>query len=64
MNNEAKVHQLTKAVVLGKGEAKLMSYKDIKEARVTRAAKDVIKGKENVVGSVRVLSWRRRRSLK
>jgi hypothetical protein len=45
MNNEAKVRRSTKSVVLGKGKAKVMSYKDIKEARATRAAKDAIKGK-------------------
>ena len=34
-----------KPVVLGKGQGKVMSYEDIEEARATRAAKDVIKGK-------------------
>jgi hypothetical protein len=43
MNNEAKVRRSTKSVVLGK--AKVMSYEDIKEARIKRAAKDAIKGK-------------------
>jgi hypothetical protein len=43
MNNEARVRQSTKSVVLGK--AKVMSYEDIEEARAKRAAKDVIKGK-------------------
>jgi hypothetical protein len=43
MNNKAKVCRSTRSVVLGK--AKVMSYEDIKEARVKRAAKEVIKGK-------------------
>ena len=43
MNNEAKVRRSTKLVILGK--AKVMSYKDIEEARAKRAAKEVIKGK-------------------
>jgi hypothetical protein len=43
VNNEAKVRRSTKSVVLGK--AKVMSYKDIEEARAKRAAKEVIKGK-------------------
>jgi hypothetical protein len=43
MNNEAKVRRSTKSVVLGK--AKVMSYKDIEEARAKRAAKDAAKGK-------------------
>jgi len=38
MNNEAKVRQSTKLVILGK--AKVMSYKDIKEARAKRAVKE------------------------
>ena len=38
MNNEAKVRRSTKSVVLGK--AKVMSYEDLSEARVKRAAKD------------------------
>ena len=38
MNNEAKVHWLTKSVVLGK--AKVMSYEDIEEAWAKRAAKE------------------------
>ncbi len=38
MNNEAKVRRSTKSVVLGK--AKVMSYKDIEEARAKRAAKE------------------------
>jgi hypothetical protein len=45
INNETKIRRSTKAVVLGKGEAKVISYKDIKEARVTRTAKDTIKSK-------------------
>ena len=43
MNNEAKVRQSTRSVVLGK--AKVMSFRDIEVARATRAAKEVIKGK-------------------
>jgi hypothetical protein len=43
MNNKAKVRRLTWLVVLGK--AKVISFKDIKEARVKRAVKEVIKGK-------------------
>lgn len=38
MNNEAKVRRSTKSVVLGK--AKVMSYEDLSEARVKRAAND------------------------
>jgi hypothetical protein len=45
INNEAKVRRSTKSVVLGKGQAKVMSYKDIEEARASRAAKDAMKGK-------------------
>jgi hypothetical protein len=43
MNNEVKVRRSTRSVVLGK--AKVMSFEDIEEARVKRAAKEVIKGK-------------------
>lgn len=43
MNSEAKVRRSTKSVVLGK--AKVMSYEDIEEARIKRAAKDATKGK-------------------
>ena len=43
MDNEAKVRRSTKSVVLGK--AKVMSYEDIEEARIKRAAKDATKGK-------------------
>jgi hypothetical protein len=53
MNNEAKVHQSTKSVVLGK--AKVMSFEGIEMARATRAAKRSQKLRESVVGSVRVL---------
>jgi len=42
INNKAKVRRSTKLVILGK--AKVISYKDIKEVRVKRAAKEVIKG--------------------
>ena len=45
INNEAKVRQSTKAVVLGKGKGKVMSYEDLEEARAKRAAKDAMKGK-------------------
>jgi hypothetical protein len=47
MNNETKLRKSTKPVVLGKGQGKVMSYEDIEEARATRAAKDVIKGKRS-----------------
>jgi hypothetical protein len=43
VNNEAKVRQSTKSVVLGK--VKVMSYKDLVEARAKRAAKDAAKAK-------------------
>ena len=43
MNNEAKVRRLTRSVVLGK--AKVMSYKDIEEARAKRTVKEAINGK-------------------
>jgi hypothetical protein len=43
MNNEAKVRQSTKLIVLGK--AKVISFKDIEVARAARATKEVIKGK-------------------
>jgi hypothetical protein len=45
MNNEAKVRRLTKAVVLGQGEGRVMSFEDIEAARAARAVKDAIKGK-------------------
>lgn len=38
MNNEAKRCRSTKSMVLGR--AKVMSYEDLEEARVKRAAKD------------------------
>jgi len=43
MNNKAKVCRLTRLIVLRK--AKVISFKDIKVAQVTRVAKEVIKGK-------------------
>jgi hypothetical protein len=43
INNKAKVRRLTWLVVLDK--AKMISFKDIKEAQAKRAAKEVIKGK-------------------
>jgi hypothetical protein len=44
INNKAKVRR-TKSIVLGKGEAKVISYEDIEEARAARAAKEVINGR-------------------
>jgi len=43
VNNKAKVRRSTKSLVLGK--AKVISYKDLEEARAKRAAKDVAKAK-------------------
>ena len=43
MNNKAKVRRSTRSIVLG--TAKVISFKDIKEARAKRAAKDALKGK-------------------
>jgi hypothetical protein len=43
VNNEAKVRRSTKSLVIGK--AKVMSYEDLEEARVKRAAKDSAKAK-------------------
>jgi hypothetical protein len=43
MNNEAKVRQSTRSIVLGK--AKVMSFEDIEVAHIAHAAKEVIKGK-------------------
>ncbi len=43
MNNEAKVRQSTRLVVLG--TAKVMSYEEIEEAQAKRSAKDALKGK-------------------
>jgi len=45
MNNEAKVRRSTKSVVLGEGEGKVMSYENIEEVRIKRAAKDATKAK-------------------
>jgi hypothetical protein len=45
MNNKAKTRRSTKSIVLGKGKAKVMSYKDIEEARAKRAEKNAMKGK-------------------
>jgi hypothetical protein len=53
INNEAKVRRSTKLIVLRK--AKVMSFEDIEVARVTRAAKEVIKSKGKRGRSVRVL---------
>jgi len=41
INNEAKVRRSTKSLVLGK--AKVMSYKDLEEARAKRADKEATK---------------------
>ena len=43
MNNEVKVRRSIKSVVLEK--TKVMSFENIKVARATRAAKEVMKGK-------------------
>jgi hypothetical protein len=43
MNNETKVRRSTRSIVLKK--AKVISFEDIKVARVARAMKEVIKGK-------------------
>jgi hypothetical protein len=43
MNNEAKVRKSTKSLILG--QAKVMSFEDIKVARAAHVAKEVIKGK-------------------
>lgn len=40
INNEAKVHRSTRSITLGKGEAKVMSYEDLEEARAKRAEKE------------------------
>jgi hypothetical protein len=45
MNNEAKIRRSTKAVVLGQGQGRVMSFEDIEAARAARAVKDAIKGK-------------------
>jgi hypothetical protein len=45
MNNEAKVRRLTKSIILGEGEGKVMSFAEIEEVRVRRTIKDAIKGK-------------------
>ncbi|OBT69721.1 hypothetical protein VE03_00858 [Pseudogymnoascus sp. 23342-1-I1] len=42
-DNEVKVRQSTRSIILGK--AKVTSYEDIEEARAKRAAKEIIKGK-------------------
>lgn len=44
MNNEAKVHRLTKSIILEK--AKIINYKNIEKARTKRAAKKIINDKE------------------
>ena len=53
ISNEVKVRRSTRSIVLGK--ARVMSYEDIEEARAKRAAKDIIRARENVAGSVRIL---------
>ena len=40
VNNEAKVRRSTKSLVLGKGEEKVISYKDLEEARAKRAKRE------------------------
>ncbi|KAK0246587.1 hypothetical protein LTS09_018271 [Friedmanniomyces endolithicus] len=42
-NNEARVRRATASTVLGKGNGKVMSYEDLKEARAKRAEKDATK---------------------
>jgi hypothetical protein len=51
VNNEGKVRQPTRSLVLG--QAKIMGYEDLEEARAKRAVKDTAKakGKANVVGN-------------
>ena len=51
MNNEAKVRRSTKAVVLGQGQGRVMSFEDIEAARVARAVKDAIRGKGKLLKS-------------
>jgi hypothetical protein len=43
INNEAKTRRSTKSEILAKGTGKVMSYKDLEEARVKRAEKDTAK---------------------
>ena len=45
MNNEAKVRRSTKAVVLGQGQGRVMSFEDVEASRAARAVKDAIKSK-------------------
>jgi hypothetical protein len=45
INNEGKVRREAKSLVLGKGDARIMSYEDLEEARAKRAAKDANKAK-------------------
>lgn len=45
MNNEVKVRRSIKSLILNKKKGKMMSYEDIEEARATRAAKEIAKGK-------------------
>ncbi|KAK0855717.1 hypothetical protein LTR87_017943, partial [Friedmanniomyces endolithicus] len=56
-NNEARVRRATASTVLGKGNGKVMSYEDLKEARAKRAEKDATK-----VGRQRIASTRKRRN--
>ena len=51
LNNEAKVRRSTKLIVLGK--AKVMSYKDLEEARAKRAAKEKATASEGKRGRKR-----------
>jgi hypothetical protein len=45
INDEGKVRRATKSLVLGTGEARVMSYEDLEDARAKRAAKDAAKTK-------------------
>jgi hypothetical protein len=45
INNEGKLRRATKSLILGTGEARVMSYEDLEDARAKRAAKDEAKTK-------------------
>jgi hypothetical protein len=45
VNNEGKARREAKSLVLGTGEARIMSYEDLEDARAKRAAKDAAKTK-------------------
>ena len=57
INNEAKIRRSTRSVVLGK--AKVMSYKDLEEARAKRK-RQPLRARENAVASAKDLRWRQR----